>query len=586
MILGICDTPQSMIVMNIIVKIINILRIVVPIILLFSLVFKFIQASTKGNEDAIASIKKKAVPSIIAAALIFVVPPVINILVSLAFPNNDYSTCLEYISENQIQELYDEKIEKLVLKTEETLDINDYIAAEKYLTHVKDSEKRESFAKRLEEMKGLIDEFRKNDEGSTTGLGMDIVPQEDLIEACKWVLNQEEVKIRLQTCLNEEHRYPNPEVELPGGAVELSAGNAKARETISLFEYQKGVFFGEEKIEVAPESRYAFMIIYKTVILHNTVHYALRALKDPLTGAEITYSAGSCAQNYRSSQRRSKYDSGKYKSEIDDAVDVTKYLVLANEDTGETTDARYHSYTGIEQAIEKAGKEGMDYQTILEDVIKSGNDDSRFYKTARVYDCRNLETGNIGIQNSDVLNPTIYMGDGRTFAYKVLSKKINLNKDKENVIARYKTTHDMYFNDQINKAVDTMSKNEKNTIVLNYGINDINNYSEYCDGYLKLANNMKNDDDIYIVSVNPVDDNKSKNVKNSDILEFNNYMQNTCMNRLQSIRSNIHYCDVYNVLPLERWDKYNYIQEDGIHYTNSGYKYIYNKVKNCILTNK
>ena len=100
MILGICDTPQSMIVMNIIVKIINILRIVVPIILLFSLVFKFIQASTKGNEDAIASIKKKSVPSIIAAALIFVVPPVINILVSLAFPNNDYSTCLEYISEN------------------------------------------------------------------------------------------------------------------------------------------------------------------------------------------------------------------------------------------------------------------------------------------------------------------------------------------------------------------------------------------------------------------------------------------------------------------------------------------------------
>ena len=65
MILSICDSPKVIEVMNIVNRIINIIKIVVPSILLFSLVFKFIQASTKNDNDALATIKKKAVPNII-----------------------------------------------------------------------------------------------------------------------------------------------------------------------------------------------------------------------------------------------------------------------------------------------------------------------------------------------------------------------------------------------------------------------------------------------------------------------------------------------------------------------------------------
>lgn len=220
----------------------------------------------------------------------------------------------------------------------------------------------------------------------STGLGKEITPTEELITACKRVLNQENVNVRLQTC-TDTHRYNNPNIELPGGANE-GAERDIARETINLYEYSKGVFFREERIDVSPDSRYAFVIIYRTVILHNTVHYAIAGKRDPLTGDEIYYRAGSCAQNYRNSLRQRYYDSGKYKSEIDDAVEKTKYLILANHD-GNTTDARYHSYTGIEQQIESSGRQGKTYLEILDD-IKSCNKDSGYYKRSYVYDCRNL----------------------------------------------------------------------------------------------------------------------------------------------------------------------------------------------------
>ena len=125
MILGICDTPKVLEVMNIVNIIITIIRIVVPILLLFSLTFKLIQAITKGNEDAIASIKKKAVPSIIAAALIFIVPVLVNLIVSVSFPNSEYTKCIANISFEKIEKIYTDKAEKLVSKAEETLNIND-----------------------------------------------------------------------------------------------------------------------------------------------------------------------------------------------------------------------------------------------------------------------------------------------------------------------------------------------------------------------------------------------------------------------------------------------------------------------------
>ena len=136
MILDICNDPSALKVFSIIKIIITIIMIVVPIILLFSLTFKLIQASTKGDEDAIASIKKKAVPNIIAAALIFLVPLLINLLLNITPDFTGYNACLTNATPEGIETAYESKIDASIGRAEETININDYNTAMKYLDKI------------------------------------------------------------------------------------------------------------------------------------------------------------------------------------------------------------------------------------------------------------------------------------------------------------------------------------------------------------------------------------------------------------------------------------------------------------------
>ncbi len=160
MILGICENVDVLKVMNIVVTIIKIIQIVVPIVLMFSLMFKAISAMTKQDDDAIANLKKKAVPNIIAAAVIFIVPLLVGIIMNVTLPDSEYTKCIVGISSEKIQEAYEDKAERLVSKAENTLNINDYVNAMNYMPNVKDKDKRKGYEERLEAVKKQIDEGR------------------------------------------------------------------------------------------------------------------------------------------------------------------------------------------------------------------------------------------------------------------------------------------------------------------------------------------------------------------------------------------------------------------------------------------
>ncbi len=164
MILGICENVDVLKVMNIVVTILKIIQIVVPIVLMFSLMFKMINAMTKKDDDAIASLKKKAVPNIVAAVLIFIVPLLVGIIMNVTLPDSEYTKCIVGISSEKLQQAYEDKAERLVSKAEETLNINDYVNAKNYMPNVKDKDKRRGYEERLEILKVLIDEARKPEE--------------------------------------------------------------------------------------------------------------------------------------------------------------------------------------------------------------------------------------------------------------------------------------------------------------------------------------------------------------------------------------------------------------------------------------
>ena len=156
MILSICNSPSILEIIKIVRIIITVILIVVPSVLMFSLIFKFISAATKGDDDAIAIIKKKAVPNIVAAALIFLIPTIVSLLVQVSFPNSEYSQCLDNSNSNTISELYyDDALAKLNL-VKQTLLLNDYYNAESKIEKV-NNDTQESLLEKLRYLKPFVD---------------------------------------------------------------------------------------------------------------------------------------------------------------------------------------------------------------------------------------------------------------------------------------------------------------------------------------------------------------------------------------------------------------------------------------------
>ena len=160
-ILGICSEPTIINVIRIIVLFINIIKVLVPIILILSLMIKFASAITKNDNEVLGSIKKAVVPNIIAAVLIFLVPTLIDLVVKVSFPNSEYSKCISGISKETIKEAYNNKMDSLISKAEESLNISDYNNAYIYLHNIADEEKKQEYENKLKSIKEKIDEIEK-----------------------------------------------------------------------------------------------------------------------------------------------------------------------------------------------------------------------------------------------------------------------------------------------------------------------------------------------------------------------------------------------------------------------------------------
>ncbi len=169
MIASICSEPKVLEIMRLVNIFISIIRIIVPILLIFSLMFKFMSVIKTGNEDELAKVKKSSIINVVAAVLIFLIPNIISIIVKIGFKENDYDKCLE-VNNITITEAYEDKMENLVLKAEETLNINDYSNALNYLNNIKDENKRSSYANRLKKVKEKIDERNNTETDDDNGI--------------------------------------------------------------------------------------------------------------------------------------------------------------------------------------------------------------------------------------------------------------------------------------------------------------------------------------------------------------------------------------------------------------------------------
>lgn len=162
---------------------------------------------------------------------------------------------------------------------------------------------------------------------------------------------------------------------------------------------------------------------------------------------------------------------------------------------------------------------------------------------------------------------TIFVGDSRTVG---MCNAVSLKTD-EQCKAEVSMGLD-WFKGTAKPYVDGILSSNPNTkynIIINLGVNDLGNKSNYVSTYNNLVSAWSKHN-IIIVSVTPVDEVKEKSygytVKNATIEDFNSTVKS-------GINSPIKYCNIYSSI--------TYSTSDGVHYDNSTYQKIYAAINNC-----
>ncbi len=158
MILGICDNPSVLEVMDIISKIIMIIKIIVPIILIVICMVDFMKAINDKDNDGLKKAQKIAINRAIAAVLIFMIPTIVGVLVRVSTNGTEYEACFSEDMSETTRNAYIANAEEAVSRAESSLDYNDYNNAVISVNNIKNAGDRTSFLQRLEVVKGKIDE--------------------------------------------------------------------------------------------------------------------------------------------------------------------------------------------------------------------------------------------------------------------------------------------------------------------------------------------------------------------------------------------------------------------------------------------
>lgn len=102
--LDICTTSSGLRVMFLLKTLMKGICIIVPIILMIVLMIDGIKAVTTKDDDAINLLKKKAIPKLIAAVIVFLVPTIVSLFMNILSVEK-YKDCFGDVTIDQVKEL-------------------------------------------------------------------------------------------------------------------------------------------------------------------------------------------------------------------------------------------------------------------------------------------------------------------------------------------------------------------------------------------------------------------------------------------------------------------------------------------------
>ena len=153
----VCDSPDILKVLRLVKIIITIIKIVVPIILIVVVMIDYLKNIFSGDSD-LSKTSKVLVSKIITAVLIFLIPTIVNIIITATSNTFSISKCFTLATTEGINSAYRTNMEKLMETANESKDMNDYTIAKNYLIYL--SEEDKEYYK--DELESLYKEIEKN----------------------------------------------------------------------------------------------------------------------------------------------------------------------------------------------------------------------------------------------------------------------------------------------------------------------------------------------------------------------------------------------------------------------------------------
>ncbi len=164
MILNVCENGDVLSVLRIVRLAINLVKIVVPILLIISLMLTYAGAITKNDKDILVTANKAAVKKGLAAVLIFLIPTFVGIIFSaIDKENKTYVSCINNATTENIEKAYQKYTESLIDGVKADLSEGNYLIAKQSLIKIKDPDKKEKYERELEEIKKYVDLKKKID---------------------------------------------------------------------------------------------------------------------------------------------------------------------------------------------------------------------------------------------------------------------------------------------------------------------------------------------------------------------------------------------------------------------------------------
>lgn len=155
--MDLCNNGNVLVIIRIIKIGIDILKILLPLILIVLIMIDFLKTIPSGKEEELSKSIKIAIRRIISALMIFIIPTIVEVISSNFKDGNTIFTCIANASKAGINNAYTSSARSYIATAKESLDIDSYELAVNQVNKIKNEDVRKELLSELDNISEAID---------------------------------------------------------------------------------------------------------------------------------------------------------------------------------------------------------------------------------------------------------------------------------------------------------------------------------------------------------------------------------------------------------------------------------------------